>query len=287
VACLTAFPNGIPAAETAALLPRRSRFNLGAWLHVHLPARYARKPVQQGAAVQEKPFSTNKLRNLLTHLQQVTEKLRRPATATAWNDYYSHTILSQEYLKAKEDAVLQLTKDIPTDTILDAGCNDGHFSMLLAAKAKLAVAADFDSACVNHLYGTLKQRNIHNVLPLCVNLLQPTPATGFQNKERDSFISRNHHDLVLALALVHHLAITHNVPLQMIAACFAAMGRHVLVEFVPKQDEKVQLLLKHRADIFDGYTQEGFEKAFAAYFSIIATRLVPGSIRTLYLMRRK
>jgi hypothetical protein len=119
-----------------------------------------------------------------------------------------------------------------------------------------------------------------------LNLSNPTPAIGWENQERRSLLQRASADTVLALALIHHLAITNNLPLPKLASFFAKICRWLIIEFVPKDDPKVQLLLTNREDIFPRYTIAAFEHEFGRLFSIETRTEIRSSKRTLFLMRR-
>ena len=125
------------------------------------------------------------------------------------------------------------------------------------------------------------------LLPLLVDLTNPSPALGWDHAERASLLQRGPADCVLALALVHHLAIGNNVPLARVAAFLARAGRSLIIEFVPKSDSQVRRLLATREDVFPGYDRAGFEAAFADLFATEAAEPIPGSERILYLMRRR
>ena len=122
------------------------------------------------------------------------------------------------------------------------------------------------------------------ILPLRLDLTNPSPALGWAHRERLSLEERGPADVLLALAVVHHLAIGHNLPLERVAAFLAKIGRHLVIEFVPKSDSQVQRLLRDREDIFPDYAREGFEAAFQSHFRIERTVPVAESERTLYLM---
>jgi hypothetical protein len=115
-------------------------------------------------------------------------------------------------------------------------------------------------------------------------LTNPSPALGWHNKERESFTNRAPADMVFALALVHHLAISNNVPLQQLADFFGDMGKNLIIEFVPKSDSKVKKLLQSREDIFDEYTLDDFERVFKYRFKIEKKVKINESERHLYLM---
>jgi hypothetical protein len=123
------------------------------------------------------------------------------------------------------------------------------------------------------------------MLPLLLDLTCPSPAIGFANRERKTVVQRGKPDVILMLAVVHHLAISKNLPLEMIAAWLAAMTKYLVIEFVPKEDSQVKILLKTRPDIFSDYTEEGFESAFGNYFQICDKTKIEQSERTLYLFK--
>jgi hypothetical protein len=124
-------------------------------------------------------------------------------------------------------------------------------------------------------------------LPLVLDLSRPSPSLGLNNKERMSFVERAKVDIVLALALIHHLAIGKNIPFEKIAWLFSQFGKFLIIEFVPKTDEKVQFMLKDKKDIYEGYTEENFVSSFLHYFTVVENKQVAESGRTLYLLQKK
>ncbi len=278
------YPNGIPIDVLANLLPKKSRWNINTQLHVHLQARFSAKPKQKTGT--ENNFSKQKLELLLKGLESFVQKLSAKKIKTTWDDYYTDTILGDDYLQAKTKLVQSFISDIDFKTVIDLGANNGHFSLLFA-NDKQVIATDSDSNCINQLYLKTKKSGNKNLLPLVNNLTTPSPAIGWANAERESMSARLKADLVLALALVHHLAIANNVPLQLIADWLQPMGANLIIEFVPKSDEKVKLLLQHRKDIFDDYSLENFKSIFAAAFEIVKEEKVGNTNRVLVLMKRK
>ncbi len=278
------YPNGIPMDVLASLLPKRSKWNMNTQLHVHLQAKFSGKSKQKAA--DENNFSKKKLELLLKGLESFVQKLSLKKIKTTWADYYTDTILGDDYLQAKTKLVQSFISDIDFKSVIDLGANDGHFSLLLN-KDKQVVATDADSNCINQLYLKIKNENRTNVLPLINNLTTPSPAIGWANAERESLTTRLKSDLVLALALIHHLAIANNVPLKLIAVWLKPMGQYLIIEFVPKSDEKVKLLLQNRQDIFDTYSLEHFKNIFTADFEILKEEKVGNTERFLFLMKRK
>lgn len=279
---LNSYPNGIPANITAKLLPWKSRLHPGVSLHVFLQNKLSKKTKKSGTATS---FSKNKLLNLISHLDSIIRDLNN-SDKTEWSNYYTGSILSGEYLRKKEDLISNLLQKLDGTKLLDLGANEGFFSRLAASKKFDVIAIDKDDQCINALYKKVKEENITNILPLCMDLMNPSPASGFANKERASFGERIHTDAVMALALVHHLAIGNNLPLSKIAEYLYGFSHQLIIEFVPTEDEKVQLLLQNKEDIYPQYTQEHFENVFRQRFTITEKVRVPDSDRIIYLMKR-
>ncbi|MGB2361580.1 MAG: hypothetical protein ACPH51_05490, partial [Luminiphilus sp.] len=177
--------------------------------------------------------------------------------------------------------------DGPIAVCHDLGANRGLYSEVAAQHCAQVISQDIDPVAVESQYRERKTRGPDNILPLLQDLTAPSPAIGWRNRERDGFTQRAQCDAVLALALVHHLAISNNTPLSEIAGFFADMAPHLIIEFVPKADSQVKRLLATREDIFPEYTEAGFEAAFSDFFEISQKAKVSDSERTLYLMTRK
>ncbi|MBK8495857.1 MAG: hypothetical protein IPL50_13210 [Chitinophagaceae bacterium] len=280
----TVYPNGIPMDVLANLLPNRSKWNMNTMLHVHLQVKFAGKPNQKPGS--ENNFSKQKLEILLKGLESFVQKLSLKKIKTTWDDYYTGTILGDDYLKAKTALVRSFISDLEYGHVIDLGANDGYFSSLFAPGIQV-IATDADPNCINDLYLRARQDGRANILPLVIDFTSPSPAIGWNNTERESITSRLKADLVLALALVHHLAIAKNVPLHLIAGWLQPMGEYLVIEFVPKTDEKVKLLLQNRKDIFDKYDLENFKTIFANTYQVVKEEKVGNTDRVLFLMKRK
>lgn len=278
------YPNGIPMDVLVSLLPKRSKWNMNTLLHVHLQAKLTGKKKQKSAT--ETSFSKQKLEILIKGLEHYVGKLSPKKVKTTWDDYYTGTILGDEYLYTKTELVKLFSGQCEYKTVIDLGANDGHFSLLFD-NAEQVIATDADPNCINELYLKIKKEGKANIQPLVNNLTSPSPALGWNNTERESMTGRLKADLVLALALVHHLAVANNVPLPLIADWLKPMAENLIIEFVPKSDEKVKLLLQNRRDIFDNYSLADFKTVFAKHFTIIAEEKVGNTDRVLFLMKRK
>ena len=282
---LTLYPNGIPLEILKSLLPAKAKWNLHNYLHIYLQA--AVKPgKRKDAATAVKHFSKQKMLLLLNGLTSYVSKLKIKKIKSSWDNYYDGTILSDKYLQEKTTLVQSFLNTVSFSTIIDLGANDGHFSLLFKNTDKQIVAVDGDANCINELYAVTRNQKINNILPLVNTLNTPSPAIGWNNAERMFFSERIRGDMVFALALVHHLAIACNVPLEFIVDWLAPMGTYLLIEFVPKTDEKVQLLLQNREDIFDSYTKTNFEAVFLKKYQILQQQKIAGTERVLYLMKK-
>ncbi|MCK4349941.1 MAG: SAM-dependent methyltransferase, partial [Candidatus Krumholzibacteria bacterium] len=169
----------------------------------------------------------------------------------------------------------------------DLGANTGRFSRVASGKGCFTVSFDVDPAAVELNYLECVRERNENLLPLLLDLTNPSPGAGWASDERMTIDRRGPADTILALALVHHLAISNNLPFDEIARYFARLAKSLIIEFIPKDDSQVKRLLVSREDIFDGYTRAGFEDAFSSYFTIERSEPIMGSGRILYLMRRR
>jgi ribosomal protein L11 methylase PrmA len=280
--------DGIPLDLTARLLPWRSWLRPSLLLHIKAHARYQRRySAPQGDRKRRgRTVSDRSAVALIESLDSAVRKLRWKPAKTEWRDYYEGDSYAPEAARHKSQLLAGYVQQISPGVVWDLGANNGAFSRIAAEHARLVVAFDIDPAAVEQNYRTAKAGDESRILPLVTDLTNPSPGLGWEHDERDSLASRGPADAILALALVHHLAISNNVPLPWIARFVSGLGEHAIVEWVPKGDPKVDLLLSGRPDIFPDYTQEGFEQAFSSCFRIVATDRIRGSERILYLLRR-
>jgi len=249
--------DGIPLDLASHLLPAKTKFGLsGLNVHIHIHAnlqrQYADKRTTQNNAAL---LSKDALINILNGLIQTVQKLTWQPKGTEWGEYYSATNYSDESLRLKGEMVGRFIEVCKPSKVWDLGANNGLFSREASKRGFFTVASDIDPAAVEKNYLTIKAQGEKNLLPLVLDLTNPSPSIGWANQERDSFNQRGPVDLVLALALLHHLAISNNLPLPSIADYFASIAKWAVVEFVPKSDSQVQRLLSTRKDIFDTYTE--------------------------------
>ena len=284
--------DGVPLDLAAQLLPRGAKLRPPLLLHVFSHAKSQRKHAADEAPAVESgrasKFSMQAFRGLLDSLRAGIEGLSLPGGFSEWRNYYDEaTHYSDRASNHKEELVDACIAEVSPEIVWDLGANVGRFSGLATARGIRTVAFDVDPACVDEAYRRAGSANETRLLPLVLDLANPSPAIGWANRERMTVAERGPADLVLALALVHHLAIGNNVPLESLAAFLAQIGRHVAIEFVPKEDEKVQRLLMNREDVFPAYSVEGFERSLSGHFDVLRKLPIDDSPRTLYLLRAR
>ncbi|MHB0976071.1 MAG: class I SAM-dependent methyltransferase [Candidatus Aquicultorales bacterium] len=281
--------DGIPLDLAGALLPASSRLKPGIYMHLHLHGKAQAKYANQSgkAMAGTRKIGKNALLGLIDSLESTIRKLWWEPKGTEWADYYeANNNYSSESLEHKRQLVIEFIDRAKPKTVWDLGANTGFFSRLAGSQGIPTVAFDIDPAAVELDYRHVKKESETNILPLVLDLTNPSPSTGWSLEERMSFLDRGPVDMVMALALIHHLGISNNLPFEYIADFLSKICRWLIIEFVPKEDSQVQKLLANRTDIFDSYSRESFEVAFGAWFEIKDFRDVRASKRSLYLMRR-
>ena len=261
--------NGITVNKGLSLLPSKAYFNFNNIFFLAMPGRIR-------AQLKSKPhqyFSKSiTIKNLVQFTEQLfnsIHKLRQTKMQTKWNDYYDKNI-DAAYLQEK-DAVIKkwIDTNYENKILIDFGCNTGHFSKLAAPFVQTVIAFDADMRSAGELYIHCKEQKINNIFSFAASLVNPTPAMGWNNEERLSLKERMRGDIGLALALVHHLAVGNHIQFDMMADFFAATCNELIIEFVPLNDDKVQLIMNGREAIFEWYNRDNFIWSFSRKFSLI------------------
>lgn len=282
------FLDGIPVDVVSSMLPFRTRLNLSLLIHIYAHASSKKKFSDKKLSTQEKSkvFSRRSLLGLIDNLEGTVKKLRWSPAGTQWAEYYEkdNNNYESESLKHKADLTEKFLKSVKPATVWDLGANTGVFSSIAAKNGASVISFDIDYGALEKHYHTIVEKKEKRVLPLFLDLTNPTPALGWAHEERESLLKRAPADTILALAVIHHLAISHNIPFSYLASLFSKLGKTLIVEFVDKQDSQVQKLLANRKDIFPNYTQDDFENTFKEFFTIQEAVPIQGSKRVLYLM---
>lgn len=284
--------DGIPLDLTTKLLPLKSRFNFNLYIHLFLHAKVQNKYKQNREISKNNIPTKGSLRSItqiIDSLISTIEGLKWSTQNTVWDNYYEKWV-ADEYLDTKKEIVQKLLTQIGVNLnmLLDLGANNGTFSVLATKYYRQVLSFDIDPACVEQNYRIVKKEKINNLLPLVIDFTNPAPAIGWNNEERHSILSQlGRVDTILALAVVHHLCIGENIPLDFLADFLQNHCKNLIIEFVPKSDEKVHILLLDREDIFHQYNEQDFKNIFSKYFDIVSeTRVVPTD-RILFLMKAK
>lgn len=278
--------DGIPEDVIYTLLPNRKWLSLNYWLYVKLPYSATQKYSAHRKKVQ-RTLPKEKMLKLMDALQMAIGGIKPKKAPTEWGNYYATTNYNEHSFDEKTKLVDQFLQTINPKTVWDLGANNGNFSRLASTKGIPTVAFDIDPLAVEKNYLTIKKTQETNLLPLQLDLTNPSGGIGWANQERLALHQRGPADCGLILALIHHLAIGNNVPFGALASYFADLFNAIIIEFIPKEDSKIQEMLLNRKDVFDEYTQEHFERSFESFFSIEAKQAIPGSLRTLYWMKKK
>jgi hypothetical protein len=288
---LRIYINGVPLDLTAKLLPLRAFLNPGIFLHVLLHSFSQRENYQVKIDPKKlnENFSKTSFFGLIESLRKMVEGLNLHGEKSEWSNYYDKGAnnYSDRSMKKKGDLVNEYVSLVKPEIVWDVAGNSGYFARVAAKYADLAISFDNDYGALEKNYSIIKEQNENNILPLFCDFTNPTPPLGWANEERESLVERGKADLVMALAFIHHLAISNNLPFLFLASFFSKIGRYLIIEFIPKDDSQVQKLLTNRLDIYDNYNKENFEKVFKKYFKIIRAEKIAGSVRTLYLMEKE
>ena len=281
---LRVYIDGIPLDLASKLLPVRSRVKFSLLSHIHLHAKSQERFADSAVDTRGRGMSKMGFLGLVDSLESTIRGLKWRPAGTEWGDYYEDTNYTEEAREHKRRLVAEYLEEIGPESVWDLGANTGLFSRVASERGVRTVAFDVDPAAVETNYVQCASQGETNLLPLVLDLTNPSPGLGWAGEERMSLVARGPADAALALALVHHLAISNNLPFSRIAEFFSRICRYLVIEFVPKRDSQVQRLLTTREDIFTDYTEEAFEAAFGERFGIRRCERVSGSERSLYLM---
>ncbi len=279
--------DGIPLDLASRLLPPGTYLSFSLLSHIHIHARFQSYYSDKSVGGRVRGMKKSEFTALLDNLGKCVRGMNVKMRGSEWYNYYGRLDCPGEALSRKKELVDGYFKSVDPGIVWDIGANTGTFSRIAAKQSAVVISIDKDPYCVEKNYLDSVKNNENNVLPLLADIANPSPAIGWANRERSSLESRGPADTVLALALIHHLAISGNLPIGLIASYFDRICRsRLIVEFVPKSDPQVKKLLSSRVDIFTGYSQSAFEEEFRKYFNIERQAKLEGSGRTLYFMKK-
>ena len=285
--------DGVPLQAAAKLLPFSARFNPVLYTNIFLAAKYDSKySSTEGGAEKKVTISKQSQVKILDSLYNYIKDLELKET-TEWKDYYNVTNYDESSFKYKKELVRRWYQSINASKLLDAGGNDGTFSRILTDVASEILVTDIDPNAVDYNYMQVLKNSEANILPLVSDLLNPSPGIGLNNQERSPLLERiknSNFDVTMALALIHHISLTGNVPFDMSAQLFSSLTPYLIIEFPNREDSWVSFLLKSKREFaghFDYYNRENFELAYMSYYEIVDKQQIPDTHRTMYLLKRK
>lgn len=277
---------GLDAVMVSRLFGARDLLRPGVFTHVQLQAwmqkRWAASRSSVRGKIRKAGLSKAAIAHNLAGLGRLLHKLKADEDDSPWLAYTEAHSYSPQALQQKEDFVLRAFKGRRPRLVWDLGCNIGHFSRLAGRHAEQVVALDADASSVDRLYNRLKQQRSDNILPLVANLANPSPDQGWGGRERRSLVARGKPDLTLCLALIHHLAISCNIPVESFVGWLAGLGSSLVIEFVGKEDPLVQKLLSNKDDTYDDYNRHAFEECIKNHFQVQDSLELDGGSRILY-----
>ena len=279
---------GILPEQFARILSWFDLFRNGAVTHVWLHARLqsvSETTVSTASSLQTHGFNTQMIQNNITGLSRVVSRLQWNASKSVWSDYDNVEGPVSRDGHDKENFVEQVCFAGQWKTVWDLGCNQGRYSRIAGKHAELVVAMDSDHLTIDRLYQTLRNESNRVIVPLVMDLSDPSPGLGWRGQERLPLEQRSRPDLVFCLALIHHLVIGCNLLLGDVVHWLASLKASVIIEFVDRSDEQVQRLLRNRADIFSDYNKEEFLRLIGSQFLVQQQVELPSGTRTLYLLR--
>lgn len=290
--------DGIPLDVAAAMMPKKRKWNPGLnfhlFTHARMQGRYSDAGAEQAETVKNARVTADYLMGLVDSLERLLQSkaLTLPGVSTEWGDYYDDTNYSDEAADQKYAIVSQIALEHAGGQLaLDLGANTGRYTKAIAPHFSCVLAADMDPLAVDRHYHSLKAaKDEAGILPLIIDLSNPSPGIGFNNSERPAFAKRCNADFIIALAVIHHLRISAGIPLALLSDFFAGLlGEDgiLVLEFVPKTDSQVKRLLALRPDIFDDYTLERCIEIFSSNFTCLTTTEIAGSQRTILTLKKR
>lgn len=252
------------------------------YLHAKLQAAYGNTKQDVNRTLQSSGFNKELIRSNLQALTKLVRSLEWKRKSSTWSGYADQNSYSAEERKAKESFVEQTVAARRRKTTWDLGCNTGVFSRIASGNSDYVIAMDADPLTIDLLYRELKAGKNDKILPLVSNVANSAPDQGWKGLERRSLAGRGKPDLILALALIHHVVISANIPLREFVEWLASLKADLVIEFVTKQDPMVKKLLLNKKDIYADYDQATLEECLQKFYIIRATLPLASGTRTLY-----
>jgi hypothetical protein len=279
---------GIPPTEAARMLNGRHRLHRGVLTHVVLHARLERRYEESAGddvrgELRKARFGTELIRANARRLRKLVSRLEWKPGASAWAAYRTTSTYTDDDASRKSEFVRAAVDRVGPSLTWDLGANDGAHSRIAAESGSYVLALDSDHATVEALYRSLRESGEPRILPMVADLADPSPGLGWRNAERRPLADRGRPDLILCLALVHHLSIAANVPLAEVVVWLADLGAPAVIEFPTREDPMVRrLLAAKREGSHPDYDRERFERLLEERFEVVRHEELGSRTRHMY-----
>ncbi len=285
--------DGIPMGLISSLLPGKTKLSSTIYSNIHLAAKMESKHSEDYSAETKiaklsKKAQNNILENLFNFIKKMSLK-----EETEWGNYYEKTNYDDAAFQGKKELIQEWVSDLKPQKLIDMGGNDGTFARTILSNVSEVIVTDIDSNAVAYNYKQVQENKETNMLPFVCDVLQPAPGIGFNNTERNSLIERlatYAPDVTMALALIHHITLSGNVPFDKSAEFFSKFSKHLIIEFPKREDSWVESLLVRKREFinhFDFYNQKQFEQGYEQFFTLEKKIELKGTKRILYLYKNK
>ena len=276
---------GISARQFLQWMRWRDMFRPGVltngWLQAALEQKTQSVSTSTVRDLQSSGFQSSMIEQMLSKLTRLVERLDWTPQRTQWTHYNDSLPHVADDGQFKSEFVESVCRAKPRQLVWDLGCNEGRYSRIASEFADLVVAMDQDHACIDRLYKSLPGK-WSNILPLCVELANASPAQGWRGHERKRLEDRGRPDLILCLGLIHHLVLASNIPLPEVVDWLASFGAELILEFPSKQDAMVVALLRNKRDQYADYAHDCLEFELKKRFEIRRCEPLPSGERTMY-----
>lgn len=278
--------NGVDVQTAAGLFGFRDRFRKGVashvWLQAKLDRRYGGTSQNVRSSLKSAGFNKELILANVRKLRKLIRRLQWGGEGSEWGSYEEFHNYSPDDHARKEDFIARSVGDLGAGKVWDIGCNTGQFSRIAAANGASVVAMDLDHFAVERLYRDIREQETKGILPLLQNVSDPSPNWGWRNRERTDLQTRARPDLVLCLALIHHVVITANVPMEEFIDWLADLTDGLVIEYVSRSDDKVKALLRNKEDKYSDYSRDNLEQLLDLRFQRVETLTLDSGNRFLY-----
>jgi SAM-dependent methyltransferase len=219
-------------------------------------------------------------------MRKLVGKLKWEGDGSEWGSYEEFHNYSESDHLLKEAFIEESVNASESSLVWDIGCNTGQFAKIAAQQSRQVIAMDLDHFAVERLYRETREKKNENVLTLVQNIADPSPNWGWRNRERTDLGSRARPDLVMCLALIHHVVISANIPLEEFVGWLSETSDQLIIEYVSRSDDKVKALLRNKEDKYHDYSRENLENELGRHFDIVRQQSLESGNRFLYWCRK-